>query len=69
MVRNNLDFSKKCGTFGCQLHDGHPGLHVIPEDGGRREHSVAALCEVELAAAHFGVASLSPADVVAGWLA
>ena len=45
------------------------GPEITWEDGGRREHSVAALCEVELAAAQFGVASLSPADVVAGWLA
>ena len=51
MVRVNpikIDFSKKCGTFGCQLADGHPGLHVIPtEDGGRRERKPKAHIEID----------------------
>ena len=53
MVRNNIDFSKKCGTFGCQLADGHPGLHVIPtEDGGRRKRKPKAHIEIDYGPRH-----------------
>ena len=51
MVRNNIDFSKKCGTFGCTLHDGHAGLHVLPDDG-RRERKPKAHIKIDYGPRH-----------------
>ena len=47
-----IDFSKKCGTFGCQLPDGHTGLHHVPTEDGRRERKPKAHIKIDYGPRH-----------------